>query len=110
MVARSLPWKGLTHAVVAHRVLTGRRLAVPINADPAMAEVMRRCWEQEPARRPNFEFIYRRLKVRRRKRGGGCLVRRLGLIAMVVSTQGSSFVFHLDREHDSRHRHPNNRI
>lgn len=50
--------------MVAHRVLAGRRLPVPINADPALAEVMRRCWEQDPRRRPNFEFIYRRLKVR----------------------------------------------
>jgi serine/threonine protein kinase len=77
MVARSLPWKGLTHAVVAHRVLTGKRLAVPINADPALAEVMRRCWEQDPARRPNFEFIYRRLKVKRERGrwlfGCGCV-------------------------------------
>lgn len=63
MVARSLPWKGLTHAIVAHRVLAGRRLPVPPNADPALAEIMRRCWRQEPAQRPNFEFIYRRLKV-----------------------------------------------
>jgi len=35
-----------------------------MNTDPVLAEVMKSCWEGDPKRRPNFEFIHRRLRER----------------------------------------------
>jgi hypothetical protein len=52
------------HTQVAYQVICGQRLPVALNCDPVLAEVMHLCWQQDPRRRPNFEYIYRRLKER----------------------------------------------
>ena len=35
-----------------------------MNTDPVLAEIMKSCWEGDPKRRPNFEFVHRRLRER----------------------------------------------
>jgi len=61
---QSEPWAKVTHAQVAFNVLSGKRLKIPINTDPILALIMMGCWEGDPKRRPNFEFIHRRLRER----------------------------------------------
>jgi hypothetical protein len=49
---------------VARQVICGNRLAIPLNCDPVLAELMQQCWEADSRKRPNFEYIHRRLKER----------------------------------------------
>lgn len=46
------------------QVICGNRLPISLNCDPTIAEIMTQCWEGDPQRRPNFEYIHRRLKER----------------------------------------------
>ncbi|EWM20610.1 tkl family protein kinase [Nannochloropsis gaditana] len=64
MLTQSEPWARVTHAQVAFNILSGKRLKIPINTDPVLADIMRRCWEQNPRWRPNFEYIYYKLRER----------------------------------------------
>ena len=63
MVAAREPWEHETHAQVAYQVICGNRLPIALNCDPVLAELMQLCWEADPRKRPNFEYIHRRLKV-----------------------------------------------
>ncbi len=64
MVSQKEPWAEETHAQVAYQVICGQRLPIALNCDPTVAEIMDMCWQQDPRKRPNFEYIFRRLKER----------------------------------------------
>jgi hypothetical protein len=45
MVAGELPWAELPTGAVGHAVLSGERLAVPLNCDPVVGATMLSCWQ-----------------------------------------------------------------
>ena len=65
VVDRKLPWTGVAMgAEVPHRVTTGVRPVRQLKkCNRTLADLIRECWEQTPAERPNFTTIVRRLEV-----------------------------------------------
>ena len=64
MASRSVPWAGLTSQAAAHAVLSGERLAVPLDVDPVMGSLMQRCWATDPKERPTMAEAREILKER----------------------------------------------
>lgn len=63
LVCRKIPYDDMEPVNVAMGVVhNSLRLTIPTDCDPMFAELMKRCWEQRPERRPDFKFLYDRLQ------------------------------------------------
>ncbi|XP_006475934.1 serine/threonine-protein kinase EDR1 isoform X3 [Citrus sinensis] len=59
----SVPWKGLNPMQVVGAVgFQNRRLEIPDDIDPAVAQIIRDCWQTEPHLRPSFAQLMSRLR------------------------------------------------
>ncbi|MBA0593748.1 hypothetical protein Gorai_010680, partial [Gossypium raimondii] len=57
------PWKGMNPMQVVGAVgFQHRRLDIPDDIDPAIAEIIRKCWHTDPKLRPTFAEIMAALK------------------------------------------------
>ncbi|XBH64437.1 probable serine/threonine-protein kinase SIS8 [Aegilops tauschii subsp. strangulata] len=57
------PWEGMNAMQVVGAVgFQSRRLDIPDNVDPAVAEIITRCWQTDPRARPSFAEIMAALK------------------------------------------------
>ncbi|BFG18147.1 hypothetical protein CerSpe_044210 [Prunus speciosa] len=58
-----VPWKGLNPMQVVGAVgFQNRRLEIPEDMDPVVAEIIRDCWQREPNLRPSFSQLMVRLR------------------------------------------------
>ncbi|URD97549.1 TyrKc [Musa troglodytarum] len=58
LLTSKLPYSNLTPLQAALGVvLKGLRPTIPENTDPRLAELIEKCWQQDPARRPDFSSI-----------------------------------------------------
>ncbi|KAM0968172.1 hypothetical protein FF1_016628 [Malus domestica] len=58
-----VPWKGLNPMQVVGAVgFQNRRLEIPEEIDPVVAEIIRDCWQTEPNLRPSFSQLMVRLR------------------------------------------------
>lgn len=58
-----VPWSGMNSMQVVGAVgFQGRRLSIPSEVDPTVAEIISDCWKQDPQARPSFAQIINRLK------------------------------------------------
>ncbi|XP_021739006.1 probable serine/threonine-protein kinase SIS8 [Chenopodium quinoa] len=63
LVTLSVPWTGLNPMQVVGAVgFQNRRLIIPEEVDPVVAQIIRDCWENDPRLRPSFSQIISRLK------------------------------------------------
>ncbi|KAL1353454.1 hypothetical protein HN51_017401 [Arachis hypogaea] len=57
-----IPWKGLNPMQVVGAVgFQNKRLEIPDNVNPAVAQIIRDCWQMEPHLRPSFAQLMSRL-------------------------------------------------
>jgi len=56
------PYPGVELASVYHLLDSGYRMECPDTCPPNVYELMRRCWQWEPALRPSFDQIYKDLE------------------------------------------------
>lgn len=57
------PWGGMNPMQVVGAVgFQHRRLDIPDNLDPAVADIIRKCWQTDPKMRPTFTEIMAALK------------------------------------------------
>jgi serine/threonine protein kinase len=62
LVTRKEPWEGVSLLEIALGVgKKGWRLKIPKECDPMLTKLMKDCWKTEPALRPSFPEIERRL-------------------------------------------------
>ncbi|XP_054797805.1 probable serine/threonine-protein kinase SIS8 [Prosopis cineraria] len=58
-----IPWKGLNPMQVVGAVgFQNRRLEIPEDVDPVVAQIIRDCWQMEPHLRPSFSQLMSRLR------------------------------------------------
>ncbi|XP_030490801.2 probable serine/threonine-protein kinase SIS8 isoform X2 [Cannabis sativa] len=58
-----IPWKGLNPMQVVGAVgFQNRRLEIPEEVDPELAQIIRDCWERDPNLRPSFSQLMVRLR------------------------------------------------
>ncbi|GLT57609.1 hypothetical protein SLA2020_305700 [Shorea laevis] len=63
LVTLRIPWKGLNPMQVVGAVgFQNRRLEIPDNVDPAVAQIIRECWQTEPHLRPSFAQLMFQLR------------------------------------------------
>lgn len=53
----AFPYVNLPNDRVLHYILTGGRLQIPPNFSPSLRELILRCWQLDPAKRPRFHQI-----------------------------------------------------
>jgi serine/threonine protein kinase len=59
LVSKGVPWKGMTHAEIIRAVaIEHKRPVIPKWAPPELADLINRCWAQDPEERPTFDYIY----------------------------------------------------
>lgn len=64
MLARCRPFADLNEFAIAYQVSTqGLTLTPPANARAFWAELMEQCWAANPAQRPSFATIVKRLEM-----------------------------------------------
>ncbi|RLM54370.1 serine/threonine-protein kinase EDR1-like [Panicum miliaceum] len=65
------PWEGMNPMQVVGAVgFQQRRLDIPGSVDPAVAEIIKRCWQTDPRLRPSFSEIMAALRPLLKNRGG----------------------------------------
>jgi len=47
----------LTAVQASHKVSSGQRMEIPEHCPPVLAQIMKRCWLEDPAKRPDFSEI-----------------------------------------------------
>jgi serine/threonine protein kinase len=58
------PWTGMNPIQVVGAVgFQHRRLPIPDNVDPAIANIIQACWRMDPRQRPSFSEIMQELKI-----------------------------------------------
>ncbi|KAF2287005.1 hypothetical protein GH714_036913 [Hevea brasiliensis] len=58
-----IPWKGLNPMQVVGAVgFQNKRLEIPEDVDPAIAQIIHDCWQREPHLRPSFSQLISRLR------------------------------------------------
>ncbi|XP_012451366.1 serine/threonine-protein kinase EDR1 isoform X1 [Gossypium raimondii] len=63
LVTLRIPWKGLNPMQVVGAVgFQNRRLEIPEDIDPMVAQIIRECWQTEPHLRPSFAQLMSRLR------------------------------------------------
>ncbi|OMO86600.1 hypothetical protein COLO4_21056 [Corchorus olitorius] len=63
LVTLRVPWKGLNPMQVVGAVgFQNRRLEIPEDVDPTVAQIIRECWQTEPHLRPSFAQLMSRLR------------------------------------------------
>ncbi|KAL4320085.1 hypothetical protein GQ457_18G002260 [Hibiscus cannabinus] len=63
LVTLRIPWKGLNPMQVVGAVgFQNRRLEIPEDVDPVVAQIIRECWQTEPHLRPSFAQLMSRLR------------------------------------------------
>ncbi|KAK8660795.1 hypothetical protein V6N13_051704 [Hibiscus sabdariffa] len=63
LVTLRIPWKGLNPMQVVGAVgFQNRRLEIPEDVDPLVAQIIRECWQTEPHLRPSFAQLMSRLR------------------------------------------------
>ncbi|KAI9118291.1 hypothetical protein K1719_010623 [Acacia pycnantha] len=67
LATTKIPWKGLNPMQVVGAVgFQNRRLEIPEDADPVVAQIICDCWQTDPHLRPSFSQIMSRLRHLRR--------------------------------------------
>jgi len=62
---RGSPWKGYEKTDVCHKVLSGKRMLIPKEADGCpkiLGSLMKKCWNHDPSKRPTFLQIIRKFE------------------------------------------------
>ncbi|XWS70255.1 hypothetical protein CRYUN_Cryun03dG0032900 [Craigia yunnanensis] len=68
LVTLRIPWKGLNSMQVVGAVgFQNRRLEIPEDVDPIVAQIIHECWQTEPHLRPSFTQLMSRLRRLQRK-------------------------------------------
>ncbi|XP_022732706.1 probable serine/threonine-protein kinase SIS8 isoform X2 [Durio zibethinus] len=63
LVTLRIPWKGLNPMQVVGAVgFQNRRLEIPEDVDPTVAQIIHECWQTEPHLRPSFAQLMSRLR------------------------------------------------
>ncbi|MBA0547773.1 hypothetical protein Golob_018916 [Gossypium lobatum] len=63
LVTLRIPWKGLNPMQVVGAVgFQNRRLEIPEDVDPTVAQIIRECWQTEPHLRPSFAQLMSQLR------------------------------------------------
>ncbi|KAL1089464.1 hypothetical protein V6Z11_D07G022700 [Gossypium hirsutum] len=63
LVTLRIPWKGLNPMQVVGAVgFQNRRLEIPEEVDPTVAQIIRECWQTEPHLRPSFAQLMSQLR------------------------------------------------
>ncbi|GMI94991.1 MAPKKK delta-1 [Hibiscus trionum] len=63
LVTLRIPWKGLNPMQVVGAVgFQNRRLEIPEDVDPMVAQIIRECWQTDPHLRPSFAQLMSRLR------------------------------------------------
>ncbi|KAA3490488.1 serine/threonine-protein kinase EDR1-like [Gossypium australe] len=63
LVTLRIPWKGLNPMQVVGAVgFQNRRLEIPEDVDPMVAQIIRECWQTEPHLRPSFAELMTQLR------------------------------------------------
>ncbi|KAB2027602.1 hypothetical protein E1A91_D05G046300v1 [Gossypium mustelinum] len=63
LVTLRIPWKGLNPMQVVGAVgFQNRRLEIPEDVDPMVAQIIHECWQTEPHLRPSFAELMTRLR------------------------------------------------
>ncbi|KAK8610274.1 hypothetical protein V6N13_081437 [Hibiscus sabdariffa] len=63
LVTLRIPWKGLNPMQVVGAVgFQNRRLEIPEDVDPMVAQIIRECWQTEPHLRPSFAQLMSKLR------------------------------------------------
>lgn len=58
MVTGEVPFKNMSTIDAAHAVVTSQlRPPIPADCAPKLAALIKRCWDQDPHKRPSFEDI-----------------------------------------------------
>jgi len=57
ITSRNVPWEGIPPLKVYNKVIAKERMEIPPNCPALLANLMKRCWLQNPADRPNFAQI-----------------------------------------------------
>jgi len=57
IVTRDEPWKGVQLAMVTYNVVSGKRLTIPKDCPPILAQIMEMCFREDPNDRPDFDQI-----------------------------------------------------
>jgi len=57
MVVKEPPWQGLENLDVAVRVCSGERMAIPVEVDTNISGLIKKCWCEEPSRRPKLPIV-----------------------------------------------------
>lgn len=61
ILTKTIPFDGVFNAVQIREVICrGDRPKIPDTVDPFYADIVRKCWDQNPSRRPSFEHIVNR--------------------------------------------------
>jgi hypothetical protein len=59
MVCERVPFEGLDPITCATEVCQSSRPDVSMNGNKKVVELIRRCWSQDPRKRPSFKHIYK---------------------------------------------------
>ena len=62
VLTRELPFGGMGAGAIRAAVLSGERPEVPLSCPTGLGDLMRDCWEEDPAQRPECSAILQRLK------------------------------------------------
>lgn len=57
MLARRIPYDGLTVVDIREKVLSGGRPDVSLSCPRPLADIIKACWDQDPKKRPSFQKL-----------------------------------------------------
>lgn len=58
----SLPYKGANQAIIKMCVMEGQREEIPEECPPGYAQLIEKCWHQDPAQRPPITEVLEIIK------------------------------------------------
>lgn len=63
MLSRKLPFAdAASQAIVIHWIASGERETIPEGTPPGLEQLIKDCWEEDPARRPEATVLFKRLQ------------------------------------------------
>ena len=57
-----MPYRAFSNFEVVDRVSKGHRLEQPARCPSHVYSLMKKCWDEEPERRPSFEHLFKFLE------------------------------------------------